>query len=637
MKIIKKIANSNKIIRSFLVLFFVLFLFSQSFALIKVANDPTRITVGARALGMGKAFVGISDDISSAFLNPAGLANLERWQMTSMSGKFINEVNYLNLAGAYPLAKGVAAVSYVGSNIGFVGVFSSTQEVGGVRIIASTTEGGSYNYNDNAMLLSYGVKLSDVVSYELLSNFSFGSTIKLFSQALSGPGVSGGTASGQEIDMGFLYTSPNSPYKLGVMLQNALPVSLGGKIAWASGVEESLPATLKLGGSIKILGKNGLQTFKGHDLLLAMDYETNPGYSSLPSLIHIGAEWTPIKTLQIRLGLDQDWVGKSNGLTDVSSNLTAGVGIFVNGYRIDYGYHQYFSAVENDTHYLSLSYGFLEKAPPQKVIKISSPQDKSINYEKEVKVEGGILAKNVKRVTVNGIDASIFESSFEAYIPLSIGKNGITVIAYDDKDKVLQEEKIKVLSLITFKDVTYNFAKLPIEQLATLNIINGYPDGSFLPDKGVSRAEFVMLLIKLKGIELPTLKKPPFKDITLKHWAVQHIKLGNDLKIVKGYPDKTFRPQIGITRAEGVSVASRFGELDTTRVPEIPFTDLNGRHWAVKEISAASFAGYLKFLEGKPFEPKRQMARGETAEILSHTKQVSDKIENLMNWETGYF
>jgi len=110
MKIIKKIANSNKIIRSFLVLFFVLFLFSQSFALIKVANDPTRITVGARALGMGKAFVGISDDISSAFLNPAGLANLERWQMTSMSGKFINEVNYLNLAGAYPLAKGVAAL-----------------------------------------------------------------------------------------------------------------------------------------------------------------------------------------------------------------------------------------------------------------------------------------------------------------------------------------------------------------------------------------------------------------------------------------------------------------------------------------------------------------------------------------------
>ena len=60
-------------------------------ALDKIANDPSRIGVGARILGMGKSYVGLADDVSGIFIDPAALASVKDWQITSMSGNFINE------------------------------------------------------------------------------------------------------------------------------------------------------------------------------------------------------------------------------------------------------------------------------------------------------------------------------------------------------------------------------------------------------------------------------------------------------------------------------------------------------------------------------------------------------------------
>ncbi|MDD5382196.1 MAG: hypothetical protein PHH60_00880, partial [Candidatus Margulisbacteria bacterium] len=61
---------------------------------IGIAADPTRLGVGARPLGMGKAFIGLADDAGALFLNPAGLGGMRDLAATTMTGKFINEVDY---------------------------------------------------------------------------------------------------------------------------------------------------------------------------------------------------------------------------------------------------------------------------------------------------------------------------------------------------------------------------------------------------------------------------------------------------------------------------------------------------------------------------------------------------------------
>jgi hypothetical protein len=622
----------------FLIGLLIFFVFSQATAQTKVANDPSRISVGARLLGMGKSFIGEADDINSIFINPAGLASLKNWQITSMSGKFINEVNYINMAGASPVQLGTVGFGYITSDLSFSGPAATTEVVDGIRIIPSSTEGVSYSYKNSALLLSMGSDLKGLTPWQQLDAVSTGATIKMFFQSLSGPGISGGTASGYELDLGVKY-SPWPALQLGFMAQNVLPFSMGGKIHWASGSDESLPSVFKLGTSTRIIGPNGFRTVGDQALTFNWDFEFTP-LRPLPSLSHMGLEWSPIEILDLRLGYDQDYVGKGGGLLEAANNLTAGVGITYQGFRFDYAYHQYYSVPENDTSYFSLSYGIFKKPPPPKEkLLVISPADKSIIYTDKILVTGEVLDRSIKRITINNQETALNDQyQFSLETPLQLKKNSLVVIGLDSLGSVQVTRKVRVIRLTSFTDVAPNYwAKDPVLQLATLKILTGYPDNTFRPNKGVNRAEFATLLTRVVDLPLLQVRTNPYKDVKKTHWAAKYILTASRAKIVKGYPDKTFKPQRGISRAEGVSAIVRLEGLDLRQpVYEVPFADIPGRHWAIKEINAAKNAGFLKFLEGGAFLPKQNLTRGELAEIISHAKPVSDKVSDLLDFEKGY-
>ncbi len=48
-----------------------------------------------------------------------------------------------------------------------------------------------------------------------------------------------------------------------------------------------------------------------------------------------------------------------------------------------------------------------------------------------------------------------------------------------------------------------------------------------------------------------------FTDVNQKHWAYSNIALANMLGIMRGYPDGTFKPDQGVTRAEVATVTMR--------------------------------------------------------------------------------
>ena len=89
-----------------------------SAAYIKPTTDPVEIGIGARPIGMGKAFVALADDVNAVYINPAGLAGLKTWQVMSMTTKLINEINYVSLAGTYNTEYGTFGLGYVGANLG---------------------------------------------------------------------------------------------------------------------------------------------------------------------------------------------------------------------------------------------------------------------------------------------------------------------------------------------------------------------------------------------------------------------------------------------------------------------------------------------------------------------------------------
>jgi hypothetical protein len=607
-----------------------LFIFLLAFpalADIKVANDPTRLSVGARLLGMGKAFAGEADDINSLFINPAGLSNLENWQLTSMQGKFINEVNYLTLGGASPSTFGTFGFGFVNSDLSFTAPALTTEVIDGIIVLPSSTEGGTYSYKNGATLLSFGRELKDA-PFSWLEPFSIGATLKLFSQSLSGPGLTSESGSGYDMDVGILYKGWKSVC-LGLVVQNVVPMSMGGKIHWDTGDDESLPSVIKLGASIRILGKEGLRVWGENELALNLDYDTTPLRPGIPNLYHLGLEWSPNEYLDVRVGQDQDTVGTGTGL-DVATNLTAGVGVNYNGFRFDYAYHRYYDIPDNDTSYFSLSYGIWKAPPPPKIkLRVISPEDKTVTYEESVVVSGEVYDRSIKKIIIQGKEVSLNEKNqFKATVFLDMGKNTILV----------ENLKVRVLRLMSFKDVKEGYwARLPVSQLATLKILTGYPDGTFKPLNTINRAEFSTILVRVKGLEVKEPEYIPFRDVRAGHWAAGYIVSAYDAGIVKGYPDGTFKPSRDISRVEGVVAVARFAELDLTQpVYEKPFPDVSARHWAIKEITAAKTEGLLQYLEGKNFIPNQPLSRGEMAEIVSRTEAIAREITDLMDFEKGY-
>lgn len=511
---------------------------------IKFANDPTPLSVGARVLGMGGSFTGVADDTSAIFINPGGLGRIATIEISSMSGKFLNLFNYVQFSGLYPTHYGTLGLAYGGSSIDFRFPSSETIVIGDETRIVPTGEVAG-KYANTAMLLSWG-KTLDVGQIE---DLSVGATLKLLSQDLSASGLSGGTASGLELNLGLLYPVREG-LTLGIAVENALPYSMGGKVTWSTGNEESLPARFKTG-----------IDYQYEKLTLALDYDRYVSLSNVPALWHAGVEWRPVEFAALRAGFDQNYsAGTTSDLT-VSNDPTYGFGLFFRGFRFDYAYHTYYDLPDNTTHYFSLSYLFDKKKP------VKTPEIK----------------------------------------------------------KVLE------INLRSFRDVPAGYwAKLEIEQLATLGIISGYPDGTFRPEATITRAELATLLMRLRD-QATVDQTVSFNDVSAQHWAAKYIGQAVAQGVVSGYPDGSYKPGKAINRAEGVAMIARFAQLAKSRFAEVPYQDVPGRYWAAQAILSAKEAGLLVYIRGEDFQPSRALTRAETAYILSRTKEINQRIKELMN------
>ncbi|MGI6331759.1 MAG: S-layer homology domain-containing protein [Zhaonellaceae bacterium] len=106
-----------------------------------------------------------------------------------------------------------------------------------------------------------------------------------------------------------------------------------------------------------------------------------------------------------------------------------------------------------------------------------------------------------------------------------------------------------------------HWAARDIDLLTAREIVSGYSDGTYRPGKGVTRAEFTVLLIKALNLEdtAATLKAAGqlFRDVNGGYWAKGYIHLAWELGVVGGYPDGTFRPENTIRRDEMVAMLVR--------------------------------------------------------------------------------
>jgi len=620
------------------------------FLLVRIASaaaapDPTRISIGARVLGLGSACMGLDGDANSIYSNPANLSSIDYWQIASMSGNLLEEYNYFSLSGIYPTKYGKFGIGIVSSNIGGA-IPTKVEELSDPSdpIYVEDTSLSNMGYYNNVLLMSYSNKLEGILSFypikrlvmntPWMNDIDYGMNFKIFSVGLSGGGLSNTSGSGTEIDLGIKGKTAIKGLSYGATIKDMLPASLGGKLTYPNGWEESYPAVLKMGVAANILGEeNAMQSFNNQDLKVLLDINMYPKLS-VPALYKLGVEWSPINLLSIRAGIDQAMVGGN-----VSNDLTAGIGVNFKGFRFDYAYHQFEGAYGVDNHFFSLNYGLI---PPPKEDKdyiiIIKPSPTSITHDYKVNVVGKVHP-DVGSAKINGTWISIDKDlNFNVEVPFALKKNTLWVQAYSRKGELLETEKLRVLRLVSYPDVTSDYWTYdPISYIGTLGIIKGYPDGTFKPEGYITRAELATLLIRVtQNGEVPAPAKVSFSDFTAKHWAAGFIEQAAKLNIVKGYPDKTFKPKANITRAEGLAMITRFGKVEQEPYDKVLFRDVDSNHWAAKTIAGAYKADMLQYLRGKPFDPNKKLTRAEAVELISKTALVKDKINTLLDFETGY-
>jgi len=285
------------------------------------------VGVGSRAIGMGGAFVGIANDVSSLYWNPAGLGVMTKGETVFEKVDWLAGISFNYFGAAVPL-----------SGYGTLGFFinsmtMSTMKVRTVQYPDGTGE--DFDASSFAAGLSYGKKLTD--------RFSIGFNVKYIRESLWHEG-----SSSFAFDVGTLYQTGIKGLRIGAAITNYGPDM---KLDGSDLIIYYDPDPLIDGNNDKIMGKLltekwplplNMQFGIGYDICDTKYLRVTTAIDAFHPInntesINIGCEIAIVKMLFLRSGY------KALGQQDTEEGLTLGGGINYrlfgqSNIKLDYAY-----------------------------------------------------------------------------------------------------------------------------------------------------------------------------------------------------------------------------------------------------------------------------------------------------------
>lgn len=181
-----------------------------------------------------------------------------------------------------------------------------------------------------------------------------------------------------------------------------------------------------------------------------------------------------------------------------------------------------------------------------------------------------------------------------------------------------------------FSDVpTSYWAADAINGLSSLGYVSGYPDGTFMPDNKITRAEFVSILSRTLKLAASS-AAPGFSDVSSGDWFYGSVESAVYAGIVKGYGDGTFHPNAPISRQEIACVlVQAMGKADVAQTmmdAQTIFTDDTSiAAWARGFIDEANQAGLIKGYPNGSFAPENDATRAEACVMINNLLVLQSK------------
>ena len=179
------------------------------------------------------------------------------------------------------------------------------------------------------------------------------------------------------------------------------------------------------------------------------------------------------------------------------------------------------------------------------------------------------------------------------------------------KFAVIAVEKA-VVPTTDLTDIKGHWAFNEIVSLVDLKVLSGYPDKTFKPNNDISRAEFATVIVKALKLEAKAGKV--FAD-TANHWAKDFIATANAYGIINGYSDSSFGPNDPITREQMAVMIANALKLSGSST-SISFTDANSiSDWAKDAVAVVAEKGIITGYPDGSFKPDGKLTRAEAASV----------------------
>ena len=402
-------------------------------------------TTGARAIGMGGAFIGVADDENAVRQNPAGLSRLDRYAVgfeQTPSGLF-DALQTSYLSAVLPTSEKMAL------GIDWLQVGIEDEELDSSR--------SSFNF---------------AYSYAPLSQLSLGANLKYFTWSIALDGRSRGAATGWGTDVGVLY-QPHPRWKLGALAQNFIGFGSGEGLSYGTWIRHDSDVSEKV---FPTAYKFGIAYHPVSNWLISAD---------LTDRLQLGTEFLPNRNFAIRAGIQKDLY--------TSESPTYSIGGSIKYRWMDFNIAYLIPPTLPPTAYVGLSLNFdfrklpvlieevrirdlypvlrhyyakLNRDLEMKTLDIATPliiteADREYYYPlEEVNKTGRIWLKNEsnKEVTVH----------IKLFIHEFVSKNG-TEVAHSIKMKPLERISVPIQQLVLSQKAVELSQSQPVE--ATIQVI----------------------------------------------------------------------------------------------------------------------------------------------------------------------
>lgn len=176
------------------------------------------------------------------------------------------------------------------------------------------------------------------------------------------------------------------------------------------------------------------------------------------------------------------------------------------------------------------------------------------------------------------------------------------------------------VSAASFGDTQGHWAESVIDKWSDAGVVNGYSDGTFLPDNNITRAELAKVISTAK--QFTTEAEINFSDVAPDEWYVSDLKKCVAQGVIGGYEDGTFKPENEVTREEAAAMFQRAYQINSHGLIDFADSDQIST-WATTAISSMVGTGIINGYEDNTFRPAASITRAEVVKILDGITAVA--------------